>query len=94
MILTQSEKSSSFLNNKEPCGQHHGQHFPEKCEVLRGSEESVQLYLRRFLSRAIKRPCGVFDLADFRIAAAPFAQKNLSILLDMHTLREQARAGI
>jgi hypothetical protein len=27
-------------------------------------------------------------------AAGPFAQKNLSILLDTHTLREQARAGI
>jgi hypothetical protein len=37
----------------------------------------------------LRTPRDVFGLGDFRIAAAPFAQKNLSILLDTHMLKEQ-----
>jgi hypothetical protein len=38
--------------------------------------------------KAAPRDVFVFDLADFRIAAAPFAQKSFSILLDTHVLGE------
>jgi len=44
--------------------------------------------------RAVPRSAFVFDLADFRIAATPFAQKSFSILLDTHILGEQDRAEI
>jgi hypothetical protein len=44
-------------------------------------------------SRALTRTRS-FDLADFRIAAAPFEQKSFSILLDTHILGEQARAEV
>jgi hypothetical protein len=40
-------------------------------------------------SRRLRTPRDVFGLGDFRIAAAPFAEKNLSILLDTHMLKEQ-----
>ena len=48
----------------------------------------------RILLSASPRGVFVFDLADFRTAAARFAQKNFSILLDTHILREQARAEV
>jgi len=46
--------------------------------------------MKRFTPGLRRRtPRDVFGLGDFRIAAAPFAQKNFSILLDMCTLEEQ-----
>jgi hypothetical protein len=46
--------------------------------------------MKRFTPGLRRRtPRDVFGFGDFRIAAAPFAQKNFSILLDTRILEEQ-----
>jgi len=65
----------------------------EPCRHKGLCPRGVRVLRPRILPSAAPRGVFVFDLADFRTAAARFAQ-NFSILFDIHILREQARVEV